>query len=156
MAVPAPPHPRPLQVHRLGAQPLPQPLVLLGGPVPAQCPFRAGSKLARIDAYLRANPLHWEMGPTHIAILLMMIFADGTEVTKQEVWEVLHHGLGLTRKKRAVVPGLARPHERIAHKQVFNSLWIPGREDMVRSNNSSLEDEWVNNLPSCTAVDVCR
>lgn len=128
-------NPRPLQVNRLGAQPLPQPLALLGGPLPAQCPFRAGSKLARIDAYLRANPLHWEVGPTHIAILLMMAFADGTEVHKQEVWTVLH-AWGHTRKKRAKVPGNSRPHERLAHRQVFLSLYVPGREDMVR------QDQW--------------
>ncbi len=123
--------PRPLQVARLGVQPLPQPLAAMGGPIPARCPFRAGTKLARIDAFLRANPLHWEIGPTHIAIILMMTFADGTEVHKQEVWTVLT-AWGHTRKKIAKVPAKSRPHERTAHLQVMRSLWVPNREDMVR------------------------
>lgn len=122
---------RPLQVARMGPQALPQPLARMGGPIPAQCPFRAGTKLARIDAYLRANPLHWELGPTHIAHLLMLTFADGTEVHKQEVWEVLH-AWGHTRKKIAMVPAKSRPHERLAHRRVMRSLWVANREDMVR------------------------
>lgn len=123
---------RPLQVARVGAQPLPQPLALMGGPIPARCPFRAGSKLARIDAYLREHPHHWDLGPTHIAYLLMLTFADGTEVCKQEVWTVLD-AWGHTRKKRALVPAKSRPHERAAHLRVMRSMYVPGREDMVRA-----------------------
>lgn len=70
----------------------------------------------------------------HIVILLMMAFADSTEVHKQEVWTVLT-AWGHTRKKRAIVPGRARPHERLAHRQVFLSLYIQGREDMVRTGH---------------------
>lgn len=112
----------------MGVPGLPVPLALMGGPIPAQCPFRAGSKLARIDAYLRANPLHWTLGPTFIAHLLMIAFNDRTTVSKQEVWDVLH-AWGHTRKKRAIVPQASRPHERKAHIDVLRSLWT--RDDMV-------------------------
>lgn len=133
MAAP-PPNAAQLQVGLLGAvAPLPAPLALLGGPVPAQCPFRAGSKLARIDAYLRANPLQWSLGPTFIAEILMHTgFADGTVVTKQEVWTVLH-AWGWTRKKKDVVPIASRPHERRQHLALLRAMWPrnPVNEDMV-------------------------
>ena len=87
-----------------------------------------GSKLSRIDAYLRTNPLHWMLGPTFIADMLMLAFNDGTVVTKQEVWTVLHEW-GHTRKKRAIVPADSRPHERQAHIAVLRSLWV--RDNMV-------------------------
>lgn len=126
-------NPAQLQVLRLGAVPLPVPLALLGGPLPARCPFRAGSKLARIDAYLRANPLQWALGPTFIAEILMhTAFADGTTVSKQEVWTVLH-SWGWTRKKKDVVPTASRPHERRAHLTWLRAAWPPNavNEDMV-------------------------
>lgn len=123
-----------LQVGLLGAVPLPVPLALLGGPLPARCPFRAGSKLARIDGYLRVNPLQWALGPTFIAeILMRTAFADGTTVSKQEVWTVLHEW-GWTRKKKDVVPCASRPHERRQHLTMLRALWPrnPVNEDMVR------------------------
>lgn len=75
----------------------------------------------------------------------MVAFADGTEVHKQEVWTVLK-AWGHTRKKRAIVPGRARPHERLAHRGVFLSLYIRGREDMVRTFGRSarlMAAQWV-------------
>lgn len=129
-----------LQVARLGAVPLPVPLALMGGPLPAQCPFRAGSKLARIDAYLRTNPLQWALGPTFIAEILMHTgFADGTTVSKQEVWTVLH-SWGWTRKKKDVVPAASRPHERRQHLALLRMMWPrnPVREDMVWQSNQSI------------------
>ena len=127
-------NPAQLQGARLGAVPLPVPLALLGGPLPAQAPFRAGSKLARIDAHLRANPLQWALGPTFIAEILMhTAFADGTTVSKQEVRTVLH-SWGWTRKKKDVVPAASRPHERRQHLALLRMIWPrnPVREDMVR------------------------
>lgn len=126
-------NPAVLNVALLGNVALPVPLALRGGPIPARCPFRAGSKLARIDAYLRTNPLQWELGPTFIAEILMSVaFNDGTSVSKQEVWTVLHEW-GWTRKKKDVVPTHSRPHERQAHLTFMRMIWPqnPVREDMV-------------------------
>lgn len=115
-------NPAVLNVALLGNVPLPAPLALRGGPLPVR-PFRAGSKLARIDAHLRTNPLQWELGPTFIAEILMHVtFADGTVVTKQEVWTVLHEW-GWTRKKKDVVPTRSRPHERQAHLTFMRMIW---------------------------------
>jgi hypothetical protein len=109
----------------------------MGGPIPAVCPFRAGSKLARIDSYLRTNPLQWALGPTFIAEILMhTAFNDGTVVCKQEVWTVLHEW-GWTRKKKDVVPAASRPPERRQHLAVMRALWPrnPVNESMVRCSS---------------------
>lgn len=127
--------PRPLQVALLGLPgPAPVPLAALGGALPP-CAFRAGSKLHRIDDFLRANPYHWDLGPTHCALLIMMAFNDGTVVEKQEVWTVLK-SWGYTRKKKAIVPAQARPHERLQHITFLQSIFLPNREDMVRCSLS--------------------
>lgn len=104
------------------------PLAALDGPLPASA-FRAGSKLHRIDQFLRATPYHWDLGPTHIALLLIMDFNDGTVVEKQEVWTVLK-SWGYTRKKKCVVPARGRAHERLAHLTFLRSIRVPNREDM--------------------------
>lgn len=125
-------HPAQLQVGLMGGVPLPAPLALLGGPLPVR-PFRPGSKLDRIDAYLRANPLQWALGPTFIAEILMhTAFRDGTTVCKQEVWTVLKKW-GWTRKKKDVVPAASRPNERRQHLALLRAMWPrnPVNEDMV-------------------------
>lgn len=101
----------------------------MGGPIP-ECPYKDGSKLARIDDHLRREPLHWEHGPQALSEILTILWADGTIVTKQEVWQVLHDW-GHTRKKCAVVPARSHHHERVAHVRILTSLRMPGQDHMV-------------------------
>jgi len=119
--------PPPLQVGALGLQARPAPLALLGGPIPAQNPFLAGSKLARIDAQLRTHPYHWRNGPTSASRLLTA--ALGVRVFKQEVCTVMK-AWGHTRKKRCIVPARSRPLERLQHLTALAGIWT--RDDQVR------------------------
>jgi len=98
----------------------------MAGPIPAP-PFRPGSKLAAIDAYLRNNPLQWSHGPVIIAGHLTLLF--GVRVTKQDVWYVLKHTWGHTRKLRSVVPARSRPQQRLNHLVALRAVWT--RDDQI-------------------------
>lgn len=133
-----------LVVARLGNQLLPQPLAAMGGPIPPAL-FKPGSKLARIDAFLRDNPLHWRLGPKRMAQWLTRRW--GVRVFKQEPWLVMKKWRH-TRKKISIVPARSRPNERLAHLGALAAIW--GNDNMVRQR--MLNYNAANRAPFSTQI----
>lgn len=117
-----------LLLRRLGARHLPSPIGLLGGPMP-RSKFKLGSKIRRIDDFLRRHPYHFRHGPKYCARILtvaLRVHVFDTEVCRVlESWQY-------TRKKISVVPSRSRPQERLQHRLALQVLNL--RDDMVRSD----------------------